>query len=333
MLKIIISLFMMLLICSNPAIAFVKSKFMTLSDIHLKLKGKNTMMLSESSLEIAEACVKKANEIKDLDFVLIPGDLTNDGEPWNLDTIKMVLDNLKIPYYVVLGNHDLSPIQMNPDKPPFSSVSKSTFVWAFQGHGFNSPKSWWSTDPVEGLHIIGLDSTVPGSWGAHISDAQLRWLEKDLSENNTKINIILLHHGLVADTKYDHTDAWGKFLVDNAEEVLKILKRHQVKFVIHGHHHLSNVQTVDGITHFASPSTSSYPTRYTIFDLTPSTLTYKNEWVPIDKGLIDQAKESLVIDKWWGAPFPEENRREIMLKQYSGEESTDVAGTIDFIGN
>src|SRR5207245_11515155 len=40
------------------------------------------------------------------EFVVVPGDITDDGEPGQFASIKEILDGLSCPYYVAPGNHD-----------------------------------------------------------------------------------------------------------------------------------------------------------------------------------------------------------------------------------
>lgn len=51
-------------------------------------------------------CVRDAGSIKDLDFVMVGGDLTDFGTDEEISAVKGMLDSLGCPYYVVPGNHD-----------------------------------------------------------------------------------------------------------------------------------------------------------------------------------------------------------------------------------
>jgi len=146
--------------------AFEKAKFAVITDTHMALYGEDGMKMGASSTKIVDATVKALNKIPDLDFVVVTGDLLLDGEPWNLDLMKSYLDELRVPYYVVAGNHDYAPAgQAKPDKAPYVAVSKATVIWSFQGHGYRGADAWWGADPIPGLHLIGLDSNMPTHWG------------------------------------------------------------------------------------------------------------------------------------------------------------------------
>ncbi|TDE14810.1 metallophosphoesterase family protein [Dyadobacter psychrotolerans] len=52
--------------------------------------------------------VTKANEIKDVDFVLIAGDISDFGLLKEFEWVNKRLSDLKTPYFGVIGNHDLT---------------------------------------------------------------------------------------------------------------------------------------------------------------------------------------------------------------------------------
>lgn len=50
----------------------------------------------------AEACAE---------FVLLPGDLTKDSEPWNHEVARQILEEQSLPVYIVPGNHDVRKLK------------------------------------------------------------------------------------------------------------------------------------------------------------------------------------------------------------------------------
>ncbi|CAF0771981.1 unnamed protein product [Adineta ricciae] len=78
--------------------------FALLSDIHIGDTGAN-------ALGRARSAVKKINELAanvstNLQAVFITGDLTNSAMPSQYETVRDVLNNLTVPYYPIIGNHD-----------------------------------------------------------------------------------------------------------------------------------------------------------------------------------------------------------------------------------
>lgn len=287
--------------------------------MHLALKGENTMKMGADSLTILESAIQTANDIKDLDFVILTGDLLQDGEPFNLDMMRFQLDQLNVPYYVILGNHDMSVVHAHDAKGPlFPSISKSTFVWAFQNRGFKGTEFYWSLEPVKGIQLIGLDSTIPGTWGGTIPPKQLKWLDNELSKNKNKLCIPIAHHNFIEHTE-DDFQTTQNFLVNNAKEVRKIFEKHSrnVQFAISGHHHLVSLKKQNNITYFSNPSTTTYPTQYTLYTLSPNSLNYEVKWLPIPSKIIQEAKDNLLKDDWWrptGMSNTKEGNQQLLLQ-------------------
>ncbi|MEO8773230.1 MAG: PQQ-binding-like beta-propeller repeat protein, partial [Gelidibacter sp.] len=72
-------------------------KFAHLTDLHVSVGNDNDFLLQDIVKEINGS----ANE-----FVVITGDLTNRGDDDELMQVHSILSKLKIPYYVVSGNHE-----------------------------------------------------------------------------------------------------------------------------------------------------------------------------------------------------------------------------------
>jgi 3',5'-cyclic AMP phosphodiesterase CpdA len=272
-------------------------KFAVISDPHISMPAdgvKDDFKMGLHSVEFLENTIKDVNNIEDLDFVLFLGDLTKDGEPWNLDKFLEIMSDLNVPSYAILGNHDQSVITQT-GKECLPGVSKETMVWALQGHGFKGPSLWWSADPVPGLHIIGLDTNIPGTWSGTISDAQLKWLEGDLSSNRDIFTIVLGHHSIVPFSKEEEqTEQWKSFYMDKGEKLLEVFEKYKnISFYLSGHRHVSTRAVEhNGIYHIVHPSTSTYPMRYTIYELTEEYLTYEVKNVPMDKETWELAKKN-----------------------------------------
>ncbi|UZJ65830.1 metallophosphoesterase [Sphingobacterium sp. KU25419] len=58
--------------------------------------------------------VKDLNTLKNIDFVILSGDITEFGADHELILAKQILDSLSLPWYVVPGNHDGNWSEMEP---------------------------------------------------------------------------------------------------------------------------------------------------------------------------------------------------------------------------
>lgn len=289
----------LILVVFGTASGLDKAKFAVITDPHLALHKANDFRMFAASIKIFESTLKTINKMDDLDFVVVNGDLLLDGEPWNLDLGKAYLDELRVPYYVVCGNHDYaSAKQAKPGGSPYVAISKATFIWCFQGHGFKGPNGWWGADPMPWLHLIGLDSTVPTGPGGHISLTQMKFLDSELRGNQNKTNIIFAHHNFVPWSKREEPgQRLFSMQADNAPEVRKIVEKYvpASQVVISGHRHIGlRYKNINDVNYIVCPATVSYPNQYTIFTLTPKGITYETKWVPVDKSIIEEAKARMV---------------------------------------
>jgi len=210
----------MFLLASVSANAFDKVKFAVISDPHISIPqqkgvadgyklGLKTVMLTENT-------VAELNKIKDLQFVLVAGDLTQDAEPWNIDELRRILDQLNVPYYVVLGNHDLSRVPHEKKDQPVT-LSKYTVASAFIGRsgGMVPGMTYYNHEVAKDLVLVSFDTPraqvfVPeaglNDYGGKMDAGQMRWLEDTLKKNRNKTVIILTHHSLVPWCEGDKTN-------------------------------------------------------------------------------------------------------------------------------
>jgi predicted phosphodiesterase len=71
-------------------------RFVVLTDIHIGAKA---------TPELTRRAVEEINALEP-EFVVVPGDITDDGEPSQFADARAILSQLRSPFYAVLGNHD-----------------------------------------------------------------------------------------------------------------------------------------------------------------------------------------------------------------------------------
>src|SRR5574344_2868985 len=74
-----------------------KFKFAQITDIHIS---------GHQSLEWFKASIEQINGDSTLDFVLVTGDLTDNGDSKSLIDFEKTLSTLNKPYYTITGNHE-----------------------------------------------------------------------------------------------------------------------------------------------------------------------------------------------------------------------------------
>jgi hypothetical protein len=131
----------------------------------------------------------------------------------------------------------------------------------------------------------------------------MRWLDKELYANRDKVNVVVCHHNFVAWGKDDEFGGkFDKFQVDNAAEVRRTFEKYvpSVQLVLTGHRHIGlRHKKVNSVNYLVNPASVSYPNQYTIYTLTPNSISYETKWVPIEKEIIEKAKANLLKAAWW----------------------------------
>lgn len=152
--------------------------------------------------------VADINKMKDVDFVVITGDITEMGTDREILLAKQILDSLDVPWYIIPGNHDTGWSESG-------GVSFSKI--------FGSDKFLFDHN---GIRFIGCASGpyVRMSDG-HIPRDAVRWMDSVLNKTPHGQPIVFLnHYPLDKD-------------LDNWYEAIDRLKRHYTLAALCGHGH------------------------------------------------------------------------------------------------
>ncbi len=259
---------------SLPQAPFPAVRFAVFSDPHLFDKRLGTegkafrdyvasdrKLLVESE-EILQAAVQR---VKDLhaQFLLVPGDLTKDGERQDHELFLTYLRELResgIPSFVVPGNHDI----LNPrafsygasgeKRVPNVSAQEFAELYADFGYGgalARDPDSLsYVAEPVTGLWLLALDACEyrqnaehrHAQAGGMFSARTLEWIEGVLSRaarENVAV-LAMMHHGVVEHFKGQER-YFGDYLVKDWRDVSALLAAYHVRVVFTGHFHAQNI--------------------------------------------------------------------------------------------
>lgn len=232
-------------------------KFAHVTDTHVTFTGKNGTSLFEESFNIFRDIIDQINEMDDVDFILFGGDNINNTDPdtKGFDEFMNIVSSVKVPYFVQFGNRESSPI------PPEVALSKEQYATKINGHGLDTGRYWWSVSPTPGLRILGLDTSIIEHDNGDIPQAELEWLKEEIAKYPHDMIATLSHHLFIPTWGNRDIPEWKKkYLLNNYQEVNAILESApQIKMCLTGHHHVSKIQTVNGLHYIASPATVQYP--------------------------------------------------------------------------
>jgi len=225
-------------------------------------------------------------------FVIIPGDLTKDGELVNhLQMARHLarLEQQRIQVFVVPGNHDLN----NPDAVsffgdvtrPVGTTNARQFRAIYQRFGFDlaidrAPDSLsYLAEPAPGLWLLAIDSTDSGrnkllgypEVGGKISPATMAWTLAKLRQANDrgKRVIAFMHHGVNPNSAAEPT-LFPDFLVDDWNAVGERLSANGLKVVFTGHYHAQDAGfSPSGLCDVETSSLVGFPCAYRVVTVQP----------------------------------------------------------------
>jgi 3',5'-cyclic AMP phosphodiesterase CpdA len=272
-----------------------KFSFAHITDLHLDVKGTSTWQHREKSVPLFIATLRQLGKLHKLKFVIFGGDQIHAG-PRDRDSLfvfQQWAHQLAVPYYVLLGNTEVSPV------PGASKLSREDFLLSWRGRGVAPGRSSWSIEPEKGVRIIGFDVTVDGKPYGEASPASLAWLRNELAAcSRARVVIVVTHQLLLPTNKGDSGPEGAVWMVKNHAAVREVLEKYpNVRMVISGHHHASRVETVNGITYVADPAIVTYPCAFRVFDISREGIHLKNIGLD-EQNILNKARELLVADPY-----------------------------------
>ncbi len=190
-------------------------RFLHITDTHVAV-GKNVDPVIELLKREQDASPAPA-------FVVNTGDVTELGRTSEFDAYAKAITGSRLPMYAVPGNHDVR----------WAPLGKEAFERA-------CGPLYRSFDHA-GCHFVLLDSTVVLEHWGHFDGAQLTWLASDLRKLKRGTPVfIFLHHWFGRE----------RTNIDNAHELLEILRSHNVVAAFIGHGHADLHWKVNGIECF-----------------------------------------------------------------------------------
>lgn len=246
-------------------------RFAIISDPHIAVpptiwNRSNRFHLVEVSIPALEVVLEHLEQIN-LDFLLLPGDLTQDGEPENHQWLQQRLETLPFPVYVVPGNHDIPTLL-----PTEQSIGFQDFPLYYRQFGYqNSQQHYYTCELLPGVQLIALNSNQFDSHGKQLGcldEAQLAWLEKLLTDVRDKLVLVMIHHNVIEHLPgQSHHELGKRYMLENAPILLEMLREAGIKLIFSGHLHVQDVAYEKGIYEITTGSLVSYPHPYRILEM------------------------------------------------------------------
>jgi outer membrane protein assembly factor BamB/predicted phosphodiesterase len=162
--------------------------------------------------------VADINQMTDIAFVVITGDITELGTDAEIKLAKQILDGLKVPYYIMAGNHDSGWSESGG--VTFGKVfGYDKFVFSYNGITFMGCAS--------GPYVRMSDGHIP-------RDAVV-WMDEQLKKLDPAQPLVFLNH-------YPMDNG-----LDNWYEIIDRLKKQNTLVILNGHLHSNRPMNYEGI--------------------------------------------------------------------------------------
>ena len=190
----------------------VQFRFAHLTDLHLSPNNPNP---TEDLLR----SVAQINATEGIDFVLVTGDITEEGDRACMEKAKSCLDLLKVKYYVALGNHETK----------WSDSGCTAFGEIFGSERFEFEH--------KGFLFLGFNSgpLMRMAYG-HVVPQDIRWMTERMEQAGKDKPVMLVTHYPMKDGD-----------VDNWYEVTDAVRPYNIRLFIGGHYHANRNERYDGI--------------------------------------------------------------------------------------
>jgi Icc-related predicted phosphoesterase len=188
------------------------------------------------SAQNAAILKEQFNHVRDeADVLVIAGDLTNYGQPDEIEPLLNVIVRLRIPTIIVLGNHDYE----SGREVELMRILTSAGIKVLDGSAYER----------DGIGFAGTKGFVGGfgrgvltAFGepeiktfVNASLAEALKLERALSQLRTTKRVVILHYAPIAATVAGEPQEIFPYL--GSSRLGEVIDRHGADLVLHGHAH------------------------------------------------------------------------------------------------
>lgn len=202
----------------------IRTDFIHLTDLHVSHPDLNDPGLMTDTTGTLRTVVEMIGALDPAPaFVVVSGDLTNKGEPESYELVKATMAALDMPVVYALGNHDR--------RGAFNSV--------MLGEPERGEAAYFHDRVLSGIHVVTLDSGIPGRISGTITDEQFDFLEGALARHGDLPKLLVIHHPPSLEDA--QTLGWESLDVDSSRRLAATIGGRDVVGILSGHIHFDRV--------------------------------------------------------------------------------------------
>ena len=202
--------------------------FLHLTDLHISAPEAGDTTLHSDTLATLDAVLDRiAGMDRAPDFVVVSGDLTNLGDAASYRLLAGRLARITAPLVLALGNHD----------------RREGFRQVMLGEPGDAPHA--HDRVLAGVHVIVLDSLVPGRVAGALGPDQFAFLAAALDRHPDLPKLVVVHHPPALDREAEIT--WHSLGWDDSARLAEVLRGRGVVALLCGHVHVPRVTLWHGL--------------------------------------------------------------------------------------
>ena len=225
-----------------------------LTDTHILPPGEVLYGSVDTALHLKET-VEEINRMRPLpDVVLISGDLVDGGDEISYQHFKKLIEPLKVPAYVIPGNHDDLDMMLSAfADTPYFPATDPTFQYVIEDLPFR---------------ILALNSHSDGTELPEFNEQRLTWLRQQLEQSDKPV-LIAIHHPPMT-TGIELIDMGGDEWFQGLKSLLTGFD--QVRLIICGHCHTDLSGRIGRVPVYMAAATSHQLIATRGINIAPSTV-------------------------------------------------------------
>lgn len=243
---------LLILFCINSSALAKTINFAIASDVHYSSIKETENRKFTNGSKALNGFIDRVNE-NNYDFIVFNGDNIDKSNAENLTGFLKDIQNIKKPYYLVIGNHDAHKI---------SGLTKDEYLKIVSKYNKNQKKAktsyyFYPTPEVVAIVLDNVSSGMPSTHGM-FNDKTLKFLDETLTKNKDKKAIIFQHVPYMEPYENPSHD------IMNKPEYEAVIKRYDnILAVCSGHYHKEFVQKdYRGVYHISAPALYEAPYYY-----------------------------------------------------------------------